>query len=159
MTTHFPFINFCGCYRLQMPDMSPFLTASIMKIMLQAGNVRSSSLPALTHPHSVLLSFSCLHAFQVRGRATMADCPMPLTKEKNYPEILTTCILKEMLCFLICRFSKNTVISGHTTGRVELNSSSPFWGIVWVKIDMHAKILKMLTYSYTLRTWVTFWSS
>jgi len=66
-----------------MPDMSLSFTASIMEIMLQAGNVRSSSLPALTHPHSVLLSLSCLHAFQVRGRATREDCSMLHTTEKK----------------------------------------------------------------------------
>lgn len=82
VTRWFPFINFWSCYRLQMPGMSPFLTASIMEIMLQAG----MSVPLhsqLSHPYSLLLSFSYLHAFQVWGRATMEDCSMLLTMEKK----------------------------------------------------------------------------
>lgn len=54
VTGWFPFIDFCRCYRLQMPDTASFLTASVTEILLQAGNVRSSLLPALTRPHSAL---------------------------------------------------------------------------------------------------------
>lgn len=79
VTRLFSFIYFCSCYRLQMSDMSPFLTTSIMEIMLQAWNILSSSLPALTHP-ALLPSLPCM---QGRGRAEMENCSMLLSMGKN----------------------------------------------------------------------------
>lgn len=145
-----------------MPDMSPFLTVSIMKIMLQARNVHSSSRPALTHPHSVLLSSYCLHALQMRRRE---QCPMLLTMGKKITKFKSLQVFGK---------KKNTNNTKHQNNP---HCVFPFAGSVkipgqqsWMKFlipfliycidtDRHAKRLKMLTYSYTFRTWVTFWSS
>lgn len=54
VTRLFPFIYFCSCYRLQMSDLSPFLTTSNMEIMLQAWETS-----ALTHQHGFLFSPAC----------------------------------------------------------------------------------------------------
>lgn len=125
-----------------------YVTASIMEIMLQAW--ATSTQPS----HPAWLSF--LSCMQVRGRATMENCSVLLSIEKKWT---LAHILKETLSFLICRFYNSSVVLQAYPGTAELNSSPPFLPTVWVKLDMDIKMLKMLTYSYSFRTWVTFWSS
>lgn len=59
VTRLFSFTYFCSCYRLQMSDMSPLLTTSIMEITLQAWNIRL----ALTN----IAFFSLLNASERMG--------------------------------------------------------------------------------------------
>lgn len=66
VTRLFSFIYFCSCYRLQMSDLSPFLTTSITEITLQAWNIHS----ALTN----IAFFSLLNASERMGNDGKLIC-------------------------------------------------------------------------------------
>lgn len=113
--------------------------------------------PGLKHPHSphkhcFLLSPACKWEDGQQWKTALC-CS---SGEKN--KVLH--VFWKKFCFLICRFYK---------GRVALQAYN--WH-KWIKFltlfhtycmgknrDMHIKMLKMLTYSYSFRTWVTLWSS
>lgn len=121
VTRWFPFINFWSCYRLQMPGMSPFLTASIMEIMLQAGNVRSSSLPALTPIFTIafFLLPTCIPSARKGNNGRLLSVAHHGKKIK-FSHILW----KKHYVFSLVGSVRTEQFSGHTTGRAEWNSSS-----------------------------------